>query len=298
MYTDVSGNIGIHVTAPKYTLEMIMQKPTDGVWLRPGPDGKTAVGLLNNMDNGAYNALTLAGDNMLLFKSKSKIDDPNAGGLVLGPWSSRETGIRITPTGRVGIGIRAPHKTLHVVGESRYDGDGMWLTTSGGGTTDVALLNNVGSGAFNGLSQGGDSMLLLFGSDPDKSPAGLVLGPWSAGATGIRIASTGYVGIGTPWPKYMLDVEGDVQAKAYHTGDIYFQKDGQTLWRMFEDQAGLYVESLTTGKKYNVMLQEMGSKGATNADTSMVTLQAENAALKQKMADLEAKLDALAQKLP
>ncbi|MEW6609281.1 MAG: hypothetical protein AB1414_17865 [bacterium] len=67
----------------------------------------------------------------------------------------------------------------------------------------------------------------------------------------------GNVVIGTTEPTYKLDVEGDVQAHAYHTGDIFFQRDGQNLWRMFEDENGLYLESLKTGKVYRFVLQEV-----------------------------------------
>ncbi|MEW6606201.1 MAG: hypothetical protein AB1414_01940 [bacterium] len=67
----------------------------------------------------------------------------------------------------------------------------------------------------------------------------------------------GNVGIGTTEPNYKLDVEGDVQAHAYYTGDIFFQKDGEELWRMFEDEKGLYLENLKTGKVYRFLLQEV-----------------------------------------
>jgi hypothetical protein len=61
-------------------------------------------------------------------------------------------------------------------------------------------------------------------------------------------------------PQHKLDVEGYVQAHGYYTGDIVFQKDGQKLWRMFEDEDGLYLESLKTGKVYRFVLQEVVNK--------------------------------------
>ena len=87
----------------------------------------------------------------------------------------------------------------------------------------------------------------------------------------------GRVGIKTYTPAYELDVEGDIQAKAYHTGDIYFQKDGRELWRMFEDEKGLYLENLKSEKQYRFVLEE--------------TEDSEN--LHQKIADLEDRIAAL-----
>ncbi len=73
----------------------------------------------------------------------------------------------------------------------------------------------------------------------------------------MMINYDGRVGIGTSLPFYTLDVEGEVEAYAYHTGDIYFQYGGEDLWRMFEDEDGLYVENLETSKVYTFMLKEV-----------------------------------------
>lgn len=65
------------------------------------------------------------------------------------------------------------------------------------------------------------------------------------------------IGIGTPNPVHKLDVDGDVQAHNFFVGDLVFQNDGQQMWRTFEDESDLYVESLLTGKLYRFMLQEV-----------------------------------------
>jgi hypothetical protein len=67
----------------------------------------------------------------------------------------------------------------------------------------------------------------------------------------------GNLGIGITDPEHELDVEGYVQAHGYYTGDITFQRAGQGLWRMFEDEEGLYLENLKTGKVYKFLLQEV-----------------------------------------
>jgi hypothetical protein len=36
-----------------------------------------------------------------------------------------------------------------------------------------------------------------------------------------------------------------------------FQKDGSNLWRMFEDEKGLYLENLSTGEVYRFVLEKV-----------------------------------------
>ena len=72
----------------------------------------------------------------------------------------------------------------------------------------------------------------------------------------MAIDDMGNVGINRIIPEYTLDVEGTIQAHDFITGDITFQKDGKKLWRMFEDEKGLYVENLNTGKTSKVYLED------------------------------------------
>lgn len=53
------------------------------------------------------------------------------------------------------------------------------------------------------------------------------------------------------------EVNGNFKADSYTTGDIIMQKDGQPLWRMFEEPDGIYLESLITGKVFKISMQEV-----------------------------------------
>ena len=94
-------------------------------------------------------------------------------------------------------------------------------------------------------------------------------------ASGLKdrmvIRANGYVGINTTNPQYELDVNGDVHANSFNTGDIFFQKDGKQLWRMFEDENGLYVENLETGKIYTIVSRN-GNAHANNIGFYMMTI--------------------------
>ncbi|MCX5905353.1 MAG: hypothetical protein NTV89_18220 [Proteobacteria bacterium] len=100
-----------------------------------------------------------------------------------------------------------------------------------------------------------NNMLILNGSGKTWCPScGVSVGP-NARADMV-ITGDGNVGIGTTNPQYKLDIEGYMQAKGYYTGDIFFQKDGKKLWRMFEKEDGLYLESMTNGKISRVFLEQ------------------------------------------
>ncbi len=51
-------------------------------------------------------------------------------------------------------------------------------------------------------------------------------------------------------------LDHSIWAAAFHTNDIIFRKNGKELWRMFEDEKGLYLENLATNKVSKIFLEE------------------------------------------
>ena len=109
-------------------------------------------------------------------------------------------------TGSVGIGGSVGSNKLQV-------------TTDAQGTDGVAIIQgsqylhirpNMSSGANNGITQAGDTGIIF--TNGTQNTGAFIIAPWASGTSGIRITSTGSVGINQTTPVAKLDVVGGIIA--------------------------------------------------------------------------------------
>ncbi|MCB1905897.1 MAG: hypothetical protein KDH15_00885 [Rhodocyclaceae bacterium] len=98
------------------------------------------------------------------------------------------------------------------------------------------------------------------------------------GTVGIGVENPNSNPVGLT-PDLKLDVAGQVRAQAFLTGDIKFHKDGKLVWRMFEDEEGLYLESAKSG------------------DVSRLPMAADLARISEVVDAQQAKIDSLVEEL-
>lgn len=164
--------------------------------------------------------------------------------------------------GNVGIGTTTPRVKLEVCGPIASYGSG-FVSNLGGthfsyNTYWDGMWKNLDSaqpGMLFRIDQGG---IVVYSATTGMAPTLTPKGGWWY--DGDVFYNYGSVGIGTTNPQEKLDVEGNVQAYAFNVGDIFFKKDKEKLWRMYEGEDGLYLENLKTGKIYRFILQEVEKK--------------------------------------
>jgi hypothetical protein len=119
--------------------------------------------------------------------------------------------MRITASGNVGIVTGSPIAPLHVQGQSVTNSDPELAITGSSGY--IHFHNSLPSGSYNGIVSSGDKSIIF--SDGTSGTGAFVIAPWQSNTSGIRINSSGNVGICQASPSTALDVNGTVTATAF-----------------------------------------------------------------------------------
>jgi len=137
------------------------------------------------------------------------------GGLAVGNWSNQGVGniyatgiLQIAGTGNsyisgnVGIGTTSPGYKLDIANIAAQSTDALAIRSTD--SRAVWIRPSMGAGSYSPLTQAGDSSIIYSAESVDTGA--LVIAQWSNSARGIRIDSSGNVGIGTTSPEYKLTV--------------------------------------------------------------------------------------------
>jgi hypothetical protein len=130
---------------------------------------------------------------------------------------------------------------LSVNGNGRFSST-LYLPIDNAGTAyvpsisavDVSLFTRIPGFAYNDIVQTNDSAIIYNFVSRTANKNGFVIAPWFAGNSGIRMDSSGNVGIGNSSPAYALDVTGSVRISGtnnlyLNSTNTYLTSDSSTL---------------------------------------------------------------------
>ncbi len=146
-----------------------------------------------------------------------KIWNQGTGSITLG--STSEERLRIASSGNVGIGTSTPGAKLEIKGSTVDDNTPeLKISGSAGHLSTYVSLN---TGAYNPIVLDQDKAIIF--TEGTTEAGNLVIAPHSSSVGGVRITSSGNVGIKKASPSTALDVNGTVTATAFAgplTGDV------------------------------------------------------------------------------
>jgi len=124
VYFNNSGNVGIGTTNPDAVLEVKHPAAASQKIAKFGDDEDRSIFMVSKLSGFGYSDLSKPNDVGIFWNDHS--GSPGTGvtaGLVIAPWNSNSSGIRITSEGKVGIGRTSPGAKLDVNGSVLISGN-------------------------------------------------------------------------------------------------------------------------------------------------------------------------------
>ncbi|MBI1272910.1 MAG: hypothetical protein GC131_02350 [Alphaproteobacteria bacterium] len=151
------------------------------------------------------------------------------------------TGIAtLNTTGNVGIGTTATSNLLDVY-KSGTTAAGI-MVRSDTSTTSLAIQANMSSGSHNPITATGDAIITY--NAGSQGTGGLVIAPWNSSIGGIRMDSTGSVGVGTK----TVDASAQFEMVSTSKGFLPPRMDGTARDAISSPATGLMIYNTSTGK--------------------------------------------------
>ncbi len=288
-----AGNVGIGTLAPGTKLQVVVASSSiDGI--NVGDATGRFLLFAPSLSSNNYNPLVQSGDQGMIYSAGPL----SSGGLVLAPWATSASGIRITGSGNIGIGMASPRTSLGQV----LDVNGPVAFTNGAnlGTTDFTTTDwaNWGGGVVGWNKTNGFGEMALVSISGGGADGGFSF--YDKNTQLVRILKNGNVGIGTTNPQNLLSVNGIVQAKEVlvNTGWSDYVFEPNYRLRPLKEVAA-YVEanhhlpdipSESEVKEKGISVGEMQSKLLAKIEEltlHMIELEHENGVLKESVRRLE-----------
>ncbi len=202
------GNVGVGASSPLTKLHINTTTANDGLYLTGNPT--LNLGLFTNAGPGAYNPITQTNDRSIIVLGAS-VDNPG-GGMVIAPWRSTASGIRIDgTTGYLGVGISTPSTPLHAISYATGTASVATFESApgAGGMNEIILNSKTGGNYKNNISfQANGVRKWSLGNDMGATGAqSFSIYDATVPATRLWIDASGYVGIGTTVPTAQLHIE-------------------------------------------------------------------------------------------
>ena len=258
----VVGNVGIGTTNPLQALHVLANARVDGNAILGDSvtaDAHTVSGTMGVTYSGTGTALTVNQ------QGTGKLFEVQDGGVAR---------VTVLDGGNVGIGLTNPGQKLHVVGDTRIEGNlivngTQTIVDTDVATTDQLVITNNGTGPALIVNQTGSGQILEF---------------QDSGVSVLTIIDGGNVGIGTTNPLQKLHVNGTVQAPTF-LGALSGNASTATTWETTRTIAlagnvtaaatninGSANVSLTTTVANDVITNAMVNSSAAIVDSKLATI--------------------------